>query len=362
MKRVGNLFSKMISDANIRNAIDEVNRGHRWRANHQPNKTVMWVELTIDDRVKELRKIITDGFIPTKPTVKRRYDSNARKWRDISEPRLYPDQYVHHILIGVLKPVFMKCMDRYCCGSIEGKGTIYGVNAIKKWMKDDVKGTKYCAELDIYHFYEQLNPEIVMSRLKCLIKDFRVLDLCERSMKHGVTIGAFFSQWFANTMLQPLDQKIHECGVDHYLRYMDNFTIFASSKKTLKKTIRCINNWLKEHGMRLKDNWQYFPTRKRSVDALGYRFSRSCTLIRKRRLLNIKRQVRSYFRQKSVSFRFACSLLSRIGGLRHCNSQNIYRMYIPKGLQRRLKNVIRKYQREEMLKWNTCLAQYAMMA
>ena len=65
----------------------------------------------------------------------------------------------------------MRGMDDFCCGSIRGRGTIYGVKAIKKWMKNDKSGTRWCAELDIYHFYEQLSAEVVMDRMRELIKD-----------------------------------------------------------------------------------------------------------------------------------------------------------------------------------------------
>ena len=360
MKRVGNLYTKMLSDKNILKAIDTVNRSHRWRGNHKPNHIVMWVEMTVDERVKELREIIQSGFEPTQPTIKTRYDRNAKKLRDIAEPRLYPDQYVHHILIQTLEPVFMRGMDYYCCGSIKGRGAHYGANKIKKWMSKDKSGTKYCLEMDIYHFYEQLKPDIVMQRLRQLIKDNRVLDLCERSMKHGVTIGAYFSQWFANTLLQPLDQLIRvQKGVKYYLRYMDNFTVFSNRKKDLKRLIPVVEKWLNEHSLRLKDNIQYYPTRKRLPNALGYRYGHTYTLLRKTRLLSIKRQVKTFYKKRgNVSPKFARSLLSRLGGLRHCNSQNIYARYIPKGLQRRLKDIVRKNQREEMTKWSMCLAQY----
>lgn len=360
MKRVGNLYAKMLSDKNILKAIDEVNRSHRWRGNHKPNHIVMWVETTISDRVKELRDIIQNGFEPTQPTIKVRYDRNAKKWRDIAEPRLYPDQYVHHILIQILEPIFMRGMDYYCCGSIKGRGAHYGAEKIKKWMLKDKSGTRYCLEMDIYHFYEQLSPETVMQRLRQLIKDYKVLDLCERSMKHGVTIGAYFSQWYANTVLQPLDQLIRrQKGVTHYLRYMDNFTVFSNRKKDLKKLISIVNGWLNEQGLKLKDNVQYYPTRKRLVNALGYRYGHTYTLLRKTRLLSIKRQVKTFYKKcGDVSPRFARSLLSRLGGLRHCNSQKIYEKNIPKGLQRRLKDIVRKNQREEMISWNMCLAQY----
>ena len=349
----------MISDDNIRQAIKTVNKSHRWYGRHKPNQTVLWIEATIPERVKDLRNIIEAGFEPVEPKIKRRYDRNAKKWRDIAEPKLWPDQYVHHILIQTLEPVMMRGMDPFCCGSIKKRGAHYGIKRIKKWMKNDRKGTRWCAELDVYHFYDNLKPAVVLGRMKSLIKDRRVLDLIERVLRFGVTIGAFFSQWFANTLLQPLDVVIRNLGINHYIRYMDNFTLFSSRKKELKKAIKEISAWLKKRGLRLKDNWQYFRTRKRLPNALGYRFGHTFTLIRKHRLLTIKRQVASFYRQQGkVSAKFAQSLLSRIGGLRHCNAKEIYKKYIPNGLQKKLKDIVREYQGKELIKWTTCLAQY----
>lgn len=58
MKRVGHLWDIMISDDNIKKAILIVNLSHRWQFGHKPNKTVVWVEVTVEERVKELREII----------------------------------------------------------------------------------------------------------------------------------------------------------------------------------------------------------------------------------------------------------------------------------------------------------------
>lgn len=356
MKRARNLYEQMISDENIERAIDEVNESHRWHGEHRGNKTVAWVELTKTERIKELREIIENGFEQTRPTVKRRYDRNAKKWRDISEPILWPDQYIHHILIQVLEPVMMRGMDKFCCGSIKKRGTLYGVKAIKKWMRHDRKGTRWCGEFDIYHFYNQLKPEVVIKRFKWLIKDHKVLDLIERVLVHGVLIGAYTSQWFANIVLQPLDALIRRCGVSHYVRHMDNFTIFSNSKKTIVKTMREMTNWLNAAGLRLKDNWQYFKTRKRLPNALGYRYGHTYTLIRKHRLQDIKHQIRTYFKKKGeVSYRFASSLISRLGGLKYCNSKHIREQFVPKGLLKNLKNIVREHQRKELTEWSTFL-------
>ena len=141
-----------------------------------------------------------------------------------------------------------------------GRGNSYGVKAIKKWMKGDAAGTRYGAECDIYHCFEELDPPYVIQALKRLFKDRETLWLCDALMEYGVLIGAFFSAWFLHLVLQPLDLMIHqrEYGVSHYLRQMDNFTIFASSKRKLRKLIRDIQAWLADVGLKLKDNWQVF--------------------------------------------------------------------------------------------------------
>lgn len=212
MKRANNLFPKLVSEENLRLAIFAVNVTHRFHPHHRPNRTVARVEADVDRYVKELREIITGGYEANEPRLARRWDKSAGKWRDISEPRLWPDQYVHHAVIQVLEPIMMRGMDNFCCGSIRNRGIHYGVRAIKKWMRTDPKGTKYAEELDIHHFYDSLTAETVMKRLRRLVKDRRMLEVCERLMKHGILIGAYFSQWFANTVLQPLDRLIRESG------------------------------------------------------------------------------------------------------------------------------------------------------
>ena len=292
MKRVRDLYPKLISEENLRLAILTVNATHRWHPHHRPNRTVLRVEADIDGYVKRLREIFNNGYEAAKPRLATRWDKSAGKWRDISEPRLWPDQYVHHAVIQVLEPVLMRGMDNFCCGSIKKRGIHYGLKAIKKWMRTDLKGTKYGEELDIHHFYDSLKTETVMARLRQLIKDRRMLDVCERLMKYGVLIGAFFSQWFANTVLQPLDQMIRESGLcDHYMRYMDNLTLFGRNKRKLRKLRGLIEKWLAERGLKLNKKWQLYPTAKRTVAALGYRFGHKFTLLRKRNMVRLKKSL-----------------------------------------------------------------------
>lgn len=350
MKRANDLFPELISDDNILSAIKEVNRTHRVHKG-RPNKVVAWVEETLPERVKEIRKMLTDGFKPNPVKRKRRYDHSAGKWRDICEPLLYPDQYVHHAVIQVLQPVMMRGMDYWCCGSIRGRGTIRGINGIKKWFKNDRKNTKYAAELDIYHFYDSLTSDVVMNRLRELVKDERMLSVVDCLLDGGIMIGAYYSQWFANTALQPLDHMIRQkLKIKHYVRYMDNITLFGGNKKKLHKAVKAIDEWLGKHGMRLKGNHQVFRTDKRAVTAMGYRFDSEKTLLRKRTLLRLKRKLTKFYKAvkgyKLVTFRAAAGLISRLGMLKHCDCRSVRERYVKKGTEAILKGIVRQHMLE----------------
>lgn len=386
-KRTGRddeLWELLRSDDNLGLAIDEVNGSHHFSGNHKPNQCTAWVQETKDERIKDLRKNIEDGFVQKKPKVKRRWDPSAQKWRTISEPAQWPDQYIHHALIQVLQPTLMRGMDPYCCGSIRGRGTKRGQKAIERWMEKDPKGTKYEFSGDVFHFYDSLKPEIVMDRMRRLFKDRRVLDLIWRIVKDGVMIGAYPSQWFANTVLQPLDQLIRQSGFcSHYVRYMDNLTVFGPNKRKLKKLRYIVEQWLNDHGLRLKGDWQIFrtvgktpknpldPPRKgyarpkaRMPDAMGYRYGRGYTIPRKHNLLRLKRVIARYRKRrdagKRIAFRMANSIISRCGQIKHCSNVNLYRtLFKGERILRELKNIVRARQRKEQLTWNMYLEQRA---
>lgn len=354
MKRESHLYEKLVSEENLRTAILEVNRGHRWCKNHQPNHTVQKVEADIDGYVVKLREVFNTGFAPGKIHTSTRWDKSAGKWRDISEPQLWPDQYVHHALVQVLEPVMMRGMDKYCCGSICGRGIKYGKTAIEHWIKTDSRGTKYCLQLDIHHFYDSLSSEVVLKRMRDLIKDCKILNIVESVLSSGVLIGCYTSQWFANTVLQPLDQLIHNSGYcSYYTRYMDNFTIFGSNKRKLKKLFEMIQGWLAEHHLTIKSDWQIFPIKSRLPSAMGFRYGKGYTLLRKRNLLRLKRQLsRLRYKQRNHKFitaAFASGLLSRLGQLRNSRNYWFYQKYRIKGVQKFLKGIIRNYQKKVIL-------------
>lgn len=139
MKRARGLYEKYLTRENAKLALLEVNRTHRWTAGHRPNRTVRRIKANVEGAVDALLVIAAD-YRPNAPRMRRRWDESAGKCRDIYEPDLWPDQYVHHMAIQTLQPVLMRGMDGDCCGRIPGRGIHYGMKRLRS--RDlDLKGT-----------------------------------------------------------------------------------------------------------------------------------------------------------------------------------------------------------------------------
>ena len=194
-----------------------------------------------------------------------------------------------------------------------------------------------------------------MRFLRRKIKDEAFLGLIWRIIKDGIKIGFYISQWLANAVLEPLDHYIREKlgdGVRHYVRYIDNLTIFGPNKKKLHRAIRAIMEFLGRMALRLKENWQLYNTRKRMVNAVGYRYKRGLTLIRKKNLLRLKRQCTRARKRIAAHRRIAPiqarGILSRSGQLKHCAGWSLYDKHV-RPIEKTIKSVVREAARKERI-------------
>ena len=365
-KRVGFLYDKMLDKAFIRDAILRA-------AKHKTKRrSVRRVLNNLDGYVEKTYALIAGGlFRPSKPREREIYDESSQKRRVIQVVPFWPDGVMHWMLVLAMQDVLMRGMYHWSCASIPDRGGSRVHGYIERAMRRDQSGTRYGAELDIRQYYPSISIRRLMRALRRKIKDERFLRLVEtvlRACGKGLAIGFYICQWLANFFLEPLDRFICSLpGVKYFARYMDNITLLGPNKKTLHNAVREIGKFLRRAlGLTLKDSWQVYRTtftraaaerhaqldarrqllrRPRMVAAVGYRYSHSRTLLRKRNLLRLTRQCRRIRRRQKegaqIPFRSAAGLLSRIGQLRHCDSCHIRATYVDPIGVRKLKEVVR---------------------
>ena len=157
-----------------------------------------------------------------------------------------------------------------------------------------------------------------------------LLEEISTSTESGIPIGNYLSQWSGNIYLNEFD---HWCKEDKQLkymyRYMDDVVILHKSKDYLHQLREEIKSYLwKTRKLKIKGNWQVFPTRVRGIDFLGYRFFGDYTLLRKDIAKKFKRKMRDIAKKDRLSFHDYTSINSYKGWLKWCNSYNLKQKYI----------------------------------
>ena len=238
--------------------------------------------------------------------------------------------------MNILEPIWLSIFtkDTYSC--IKNRGIHKLVNNLKKALKSDPEGTKYCLKLDIKKFYPSINHDILKQIIRYKIKDEELLQLLDEIIDsaEGVPIGNYLSQYSGNFYLSSFDHWIkEEKHVKHYHRYMDDIVIFGKTKEDLRLLLKDIHLYFEEKlHLTIKDNWQIFPTYIRGVDFLGYRIFKDYILLRKsvykkmrEKMVYINKKVNS---GNMMNYSEWCSVNSYKGWLKHCDSYRLQKKYI----------------------------------
>lgn len=371
-KRKGYLYEKMLDKEQIRFIIQEAARGKTNR--REVRRVLKNLDLYVD---KTYEMLATESFKPSVPHEKEIYDVSSQKVRIIKTVPFWPDGIMHWLIVDALKPVFMKGMYDWSCASIPGRGGVKVQKKIQKFIRTSKKA-KYAAELDVSKYYPSISTDTLIELLRRKVKDKKMIKIVQdiaESCGGGLAIGYYICQWLANFYLESLDHYIVSLpGVDCYTRYMDNITLIGANKKLLHEARRKIEMFLKDKlSLRLKENWQVYRlsfTRKvaqkhllldekqqrlrkpRLVSAVGCRFAKTYTIVRKRNFLRLARQSRKIQKKQNkhlkISFNMATGFINRIAQLTRCDSQYAKEKYVYSINMKQLKEVIRNESKRKL--------------
>lgn len=326
IKRVGYVYNRIYDTGNIKAAIMKASLGKR------DQRRVQAVMANIDEAVINIQTMLREkAYEPSPYAIKIIRDGATQKERTIYKPQFYPDQIIHWALMLQLEPIIMRGMYEYSCGSVPGRGTSYGQKALRKWLDNDHKNTRYCLKMDVSKFYPSADNSILKGMFRRIIKDKDCLWLIDTIIDSnpGLPIGNYTSQWFANFYLQGLDHFIKEkLGIKYYLRYVDDLVLLGPNKKKLHKARREIAAYLAGIKLRIKDNWQVFRVSDRGIDFLGFRFFRDRTILRKRNALRIRRRCKKIHKKGRLSYHDACAIISYWGWIKRSDSYNFYNKHV----------------------------------
>jgi len=192
------------------------------------------------------------------------------------------DRLIQQSLQQVLNPIFDPTFSEHSYGFRKGKNAH---QALKKAQEYQKSGKRWVVDMDLAKFFDEVNHDVLMSKIAKRVGDKRVLRLIRRYLRSGIMIDGMVSQrnkgtpqgsplspLLSNIMLDELDKELE--GRGHcFCRYADDCNIYVSSRRSGERVLGSITKFVEER-LRLKVNKE-----KSAVDRpnrrtlLGYSFT-----------------------------------------------------------------------------------------
>jgi len=168
----------------------------------------------------------------------------------------FRDRVVHHALCNLMEPVFERSFIYDSYANRVGKGTHRALDRAQAFARR----FRYVLQCDVQQFFPAIDHEIMRTILARKVDDPDVQWLVDQILasgvgvlaeeyrmryfpgdsllaalrRRGLPIGNLTSQFWANCYLNPFDHFVkRELCCRGYVRYVDDFLLFADDKETL---------------------------------------------------------------------------------------------------------------------------------
>jgi RNA-directed DNA polymerase len=172
------------------------------------------------------------------------------------------DRFIQQAMHQVLSPQFEPTFSEHNYGFRPGRSAHDAVKAAQAHVE---AGYKWVVDIDMERFFDTVNHDRLMARMKAVVKDRRVLRLVNAYLKAGVMVngvvvetkegtpqGGPLSPLLSNIVLTELDRKLEERG-HRFVRYADDCNIYVRSERAARRVLASTKRYVEER-MRLKVN------------------------------------------------------------------------------------------------------------
>lgn len=173
------------------------------------------------------------------------------------------DRWVQQAMLQVLEPLYEPTFHDSSHGFRRNRGAHTAIAEARKHVK---AGRRIVVDLDLAKFFDRVNHQRLLDRLRQRVKDPRVLNLVRLMLKakvvmpdgvrvsteEGVPQGGPLSPLLSNVVLDELDRELARRGL-HFVRYADDCNIFVRSERAGHRVMASTRRFL-ERRLRLQVN------------------------------------------------------------------------------------------------------------
>ncbi|ADV01304.1 RNA-directed DNA polymerase [Alicycliphilus denitrificans] len=200
----------------------------------------------------------------------------------------FRDRIVHWLLYSHIAPRFHAAFVADSCACIPGRGTLYGAQRLERHVRSCTRNwarPAHYLKCDLANFFVSIDKHVLRERIAARVHEPWWMALADTILFHdprqdvevrgcasdlrrvpphkslfnapddtGLPIGNLSSQFFANVLLDALDQRVkHRLRAPYYIRYVDDFVLLHPSRTWLTAAHHDIETWLPEQ-LRLQLN------------------------------------------------------------------------------------------------------------
>lgn len=291
MKRIGNLFEKIIDRDNLLLAYKKASKGKAQK------RAVQEYTSALEENISFLYKGLVNFDFPIGDYhYFKIFDPKERLISAVS----FPERVLHHAIMNVCTPYFESFLIYDSYANCIGKGQLAAIKRAQKYAHE----YKWFLKCDIKKYFDSIPHDKMYELLESKFKDVKLLFWFKKiihsySVKPntGLPIGNLSSQFFANLYLDKIDRLYSP-----FVRYMDDFVFWSNDKDQLKellKNLRCI--LLNDLSLELKEN-SYINQTKFGMDFLGMRIFPDVVGLCRRSKLRYRRKLKLYIKNYEEGF------------------------------------------------------------
>jgi len=231
------------------------------------------------------------------------------------------DRVIQQAILPVLTPLFDPEFLESSFGSRPKRSAHGAINQVKGFIK---AGYRIAVDLDLEKFFDNVQHDVLMSRVARKVKDPILLKLIGRYLRAGVMIGGTIeateigtpqgsplSPLLANVLLDDLDKELEQRG-HCFVRYMDEVVILVKSVRAGKRVMASMTRYLTAK-LKLKVNAKKSRVVKTdALEYLGFTFQGIRVYWSEKSFEDFKYRLRQLTSRKSgVSLRYRLSQLNQ---------------------------------------------------
>lgn len=309
-KSYGHLFPRLIDFGNLHSAWRKAARGKRG------GPAAAGFEINLADELIRLQCELAGET--WKPGGYYSFTIRDPKERLVSAAP-FRDRVVHHALCSVTEAIFENTFIADSYANRKGKGAHAALDRAQALMRR----FPYVLQCDIRQFFPSVDHAVLESILFRKIADESVRrlirliiesgegihdgdydmvyfpgdDLFSLLRPRGLPIGNLTSQLWANVYLNELDQFVkRRLRCRGYVRYVDDFLLFADGKPQLWAWKEAIRDFLSGLRLALHEKSSTVYPVSNGVPFLGFRLYPDYRLLKRRNGVNFQRRLKRYYR------------------------------------------------------------------